>query len=290
MTVAPLRRAVWAGGTVLRREGEVLLVHRPRYDDWSLPKGKAEPGEDLLATALRELEEESGMRGAAPVAVGTTAHPVGGDRWKVVRWWSVLADGGRFRTNAEVDAVAWLPWDEAEERVSYRNDRAVIRRARRLDADPTAATLYVVRHAVAGVRGSVPVDEARPLDARGRLQALALADDLDGVAVTRILTSPYRRCAQTVAPLGKRLGIEVEEEPALVEGVDPERTEDLLRSLRGEAAVLCTHGDVVGALVGRLLAAGVPLEGPREWPKGSVWVLEAAGGAVRSGRYLPPPV
>lgn len=290
MTVEPVRRPVWAGGTVLRRDGKVLLVHRPRYDDWSLPKGKAEPGEDLLATALRELEEESWMRGVEPLRVGTTAHPVGGDRWKVVRWWTMLADGGRFRANTEVDEAAWLPWDEAEARVSYRNDRAVIRRARRLDADPTASTLYLVRHATAGVRGSLDIDGARPLDERGRLQAMALAGDLDGVALTRILSSPYRRCTQTVAPLGKRLGIEVETEPVLTEGTDPERTEALLRSLPGEATVLCTHGDVAGALVGRLFAEGVPMDGPREWAKGSVWVLEATRGRIRSGRYLPPPV
>jgi 8-oxo-dGTP pyrophosphatase MutT (NUDIX family) len=120
-----------AGGVVWRRRDdgavEVLLVHRPRYDDWSLPKGKCADGEPDVRCALREVEEETGLRCDAGDALATVEYVDGRGRPKVVRYWAmtVREDLG-FSRNDEVDAVEWLPVAEAAERLSYRHDAGVL--------------------------------------------------------------------------------------------------------------------------------------------------------------------
>lgn len=126
---APVVRA--AGGVVWRRAGdgstEVLLVHRPRYDDWSFPKGKCEAGEDDGACALREVEEETGVRAALGPELTTVGYVDGRGRSKTVRYWAmeVVADTG-FEPGDEVDAIAWLPVETAAARLTYRRDDVVL--------------------------------------------------------------------------------------------------------------------------------------------------------------------
>jgi 8-oxo-dGTP pyrophosphatase MutT (NUDIX family) len=124
---------VRAAGAVVWRRGpagtEVLLVHRSRYDDWSLPKGKAEPGEEAVATAVREVEEETGVRGVLGPELPTTDYVDHRGRPKVVRYWAMEAPSGTdgtFVANDEVDGVAWLPIAEASDRLSYDRDRRVL--------------------------------------------------------------------------------------------------------------------------------------------------------------------
>ena len=118
-----------AGGVVLRPDGEsyeVLLVHRPRYDDWSFPKGKCTRGESFDAAALREVEEETGYRCELGVDLGMVEYVDGRGRDKVVRYWAMSVVGGEFAPNAEVDLVAWLPTESARERLTYPHDRRVL--------------------------------------------------------------------------------------------------------------------------------------------------------------------
>jgi 8-oxo-dGTP diphosphatase len=139
-------------------------------------------------------------------------------------------------------------------------------------------SVLLVRHATAGHSSSAPDDHLRELDARGWEQAERLVDVLAPYDVRRILTSPYIRCRQTVEPLGRALGLPIEEHDGLVEGSSAEDARRLVGSLSDETAVLCTHGDVVIELLGE------------ESKKGSTWVLEVApdGGLARR-EYLPPP-
>ena len=130
-----------AGGVLWRPAGdsfEILLIHRPRYDDWTLPKGKVEAGDaDLAATAQREVWEETGLRGRMGADLGEIHYQVKG-RPKVVRYWAMeLADDGApsiggstsaFEANAEVDEVAWLPPDEARARLVYLPDAEIVDR------------------------------------------------------------------------------------------------------------------------------------------------------------------
>ena len=120
-----------AGGVVWQAgddDGEplVLLVHRPKYDDWTLPKGKAEPGESYESCALREVEEETGLRCTLEQELASSHYIVHPARPKTVRYWAMRPEGGSFRPNREVDAVRWLPVAEAEELLTYGRDRTVL--------------------------------------------------------------------------------------------------------------------------------------------------------------------
>jgi 8-oxo-dGTP diphosphatase len=139
-------------------------------------------------------------------------------------------------------------------------------------------TVCLVRHASAGNRKDWEGDDRlRPLDKRGFRQAEGLVDLLREREPTRILSSGYVRCRQSVEPLAKVLGLPVEERDELAEGAGTDDVRRLLDELDGERAVLCTHGDVVLELLGE------------ESPKGSTWVLEVANGDLRRLEYLPPP-
>lgn len=105
---------------------EVLVAHRPRYDDWSLAKGKLEPGEDDRAAAEREVEEETGFTGELGPELTSTHYVDHRGRPKVVRYWALRSTGGRFEPNDEVDAVRWVDPDEAARLLTYDHDRLVV--------------------------------------------------------------------------------------------------------------------------------------------------------------------
>ena len=119
-----------AGGAVWRRTDagglEVLVVHRPRYDDWSLPKGKLEAGESHAQAACREVEEETGLRCALGPELPATSYRDRRDRPKTVRYWAMTAVSGRFAPSAEVDRASWLPVEQATGVLTYERDRPVL--------------------------------------------------------------------------------------------------------------------------------------------------------------------
>ena len=150
-------------------------------------------------------------------------------------------------------------------------------------------TLYLVRHAKAGSRKAwTGDDELRPLSKAGKTQARALAKRLADAGITRILSSAYTRCRQTVEPLADRVGVPAEPSDALREGASLAESLRLVEKVVGENAVLCTHGDVLGNLLMHYVHLGVELETDRI-EKASVWALELADGEVRSATYFPPP-
>jgi 8-oxo-dGTP diphosphatase len=124
-----------AGGVVWRRapagELEVLLVHRPRYDDWTVPKGKLDPGEDHAAGALREVEEETGLRCMLGPELASTEYVDRKGRPKQVRYWAMTAAGGAFTPTDEVDEVRWVPVEAAGDLLSYDRDTDVLDALRR---------------------------------------------------------------------------------------------------------------------------------------------------------------
>jgi len=285
---------VKAGGGVLHRlndngKREFLLVHRPSYDDWSLPKGKLDRREGFLEAALREVREETGFQANRPIEIGSVGYESGAGNRKVVRWWLMDTVGGKFKPNHEVDEIAWLTRGKADKRLQYKNDRNVLRRATSLIDDPTASTIYLVRHARAGVKAQwKDKDHKRPLDRQGRKQAIDLALELQAHPITRILTSDFQRSLQSAKPLVNSIRLPVETDRCLRVGGRTEDVLKLIRGLQGEAAVIITHGEVIGPLIGNLAADGIELDGPMEWKKGSTWVLDATKGKVRSGCYVPP--
>ena len=150
--------------------------------------------------------------------------------------------------------------------------------------------IHLIRHAHAGRRSAWDGDDRqRPLSDKGRRQADGLVALLDGEPVGEIWSSPYRRCIETVLPLGRSRGIEVTEEPLLTEGASAERLLACLRDRTTHDLVLCSHGDVIPSLVRLLLAGGMRADGGVVAKKASTWRLEVDRGQITSGRYLPPP-
>ncbi len=120
-----MRRVEAAGGVVLRG-GHVLLVHRPRYDDWTLPKGKLDRGESFEDAALREVREETGLSCALGDELPATEYRDNKDRPKLVRYWAMEVTDGEFEANDEVDEVRWVPLADAVAELTYDRDREVL--------------------------------------------------------------------------------------------------------------------------------------------------------------------
>jgi broad specificity phosphatase PhoE len=152
--------------------------------------------------------------------------------------------------------------------------------------------LYLVRHAHAGSRASWDgPDDDRPLSKRGRRQAEGIADELRSIGVTRLVSSPSRRCVQTLEPLAQTLLLPVQRDDRLAEGAGGEAALELVDELAGkaEAAVACTHGDVIPELLRILKATTTRIKDPFIWPKASMWALTWNGERWSKARYIAPP-
>jgi 8-oxo-dGTP diphosphatase len=300
-TLAEQPAVIRAAGCAIWRPGddgglETAMVHRSKYDDWSLPKGKPEPGEHLLQTAYREVHEETGLsvvlgrrsvrtRYDAPLPDGTPAP-------KAVDYWTAQWTGGEFAVNDEVDELRWLPVEKATALCSHEHDRGVLADLERTDV-PRMPTLALVRHAHAGSRSDWDgPDDLRPLDDKGRRQAQRLAEVLPVFGPVEIFSARRARCEETVAPLAERLGLPVQPLAELGEeefAADPQAglaaVERLLTPRPDPGvAVVCSQG---GAIPSVLLSLGVRWEG-RVYPpaaKGSVWVLGGRPGALIADYY-----
>jgi 8-oxo-(d)GTP phosphatase len=292
-----------AAGAVVWRSGpqgmETALVHRPRYDDWSFPKGKALPGEHILLTAVREVAEEAGVRVALGRRLATTRYVAEG-RPKQVHYWAarpVSPDG--FAPGDEVDALSWLPLPAASETLSYPRDVTVLDGFAAGPADTTPVIL--VRHADALGRkawrqAGHSDDLARPLSATGEADAQALSQILSSFAPGRVISSGARRCLATVAPYAALTGAVVETEQALTIGgaaAEPDGpewtpTDAAVRWIGGiatgtEPAVICAHRQNLAWLLAQACAAlGAPVPAGPPLHKGGFWVLQVSGGRLAS--------
>jgi 8-oxo-dGTP pyrophosphatase MutT (NUDIX family) len=193
--------AILSAGAVLWRPDahgiELLLVHRPKYDDWSLPKGKREPGEHVLLTAAREVLEETSVRPVFGPRLRTVEYLAHG-RPKQVDYWSALSTADEAAASHEIDAVSWLPLPQALGRLTYPHDADVIG-----SLQPRATVpLILVRHASAGYRdGWADQDRLRPLDTEGTMDASLLAELLACFAPrARVISSPALRCTESACP------------------------------------------------------------------------------------------
>ena len=273
----------------------LALVHRPRYDDWSLPKGKLDPGESLAAAAVRELQEETGVAARLGPWLRDVRYAVADGR-KFVRFWSAEAlTPADFTPNHEVDELRWVPPDTAADLLSYEHDRDVL--ARFVELGPPTSVLLVVRHAKAGSRDKWDGDDRlRPLSTAG---PQAGAGDRRAAALygpDRIGSAPQVRCRDTVAPLADALGLPIADEPLLSEGSyedDPDATLKRVRELAAQPGVtaVCSQGGVIPDVIAALAReAALPVD-VDDVPskKGSVWVLGLRDGALVSADYLERP-
>jgi len=298
-----------AGGVLVRSRPdgaiEIAIVHRPMYDDWTLPKGKLQAGEREEHCALREVEEETGMRGRLERALGSTKYKDHRGRRKIVHYWVMRALDGHFKPTKEVDEVRWLPLPEAIATLTYHHDRTLLLEGFDEHSGATAAggregqvtmrgrttgAIYLVRHAKSVNRAEwTGADDERPLTKGGRRQADALGDRLAPFSIARVVSSPHVRCVQTIAPLAKQRGLPLEPSESIVEGSDADDVLDYLAALATQPTVVCSHGDVIGDVLTRLVEQGLAVESDLRWEKGSTWDLDYDGDSFLYGRYLAPP-
>ena len=151
--------------------------------------------------------------------------------------------------------------------------------------------IYLVRHAKAGHRARwTEPDELRPLTKSGWRQAEALVGLFEGQAFTRLVSSRYLRCVQTLEPLAKVRSLPIENAEELAEGAPLTASVDLLLRTAADGPVaLSTHGDIIENILSELSRLDVPLDGPVALAKGSTWIIDVADGAFAGARYVPPP-
>jgi 8-oxo-dGTP diphosphatase len=256
-----------AGGVVWRENRgsrQVLLVHRPRYDDWSLPKGKLNSNEHVLVAARREIEEETGQQVVLGPPLGIQRYDVrknGGTAPKLVHYWaaSLVGPEQEFEPNDEVDKLEWLPVDKAAQRLSYPRDVDTLNC---LDAVlPVESTVVILRHAEAVKRKEWSGDDTiRPLSDQGLGTAERLSEVLAALGVNRLRSSDAERCVATVTPYAASIGRRIHLHPEISEEGyedDPSALESVAGKIwrPGKVVVVCSHRPVLPPLA---KALGLP--------------------------------
>ncbi|GGM40733.1 NUDIX hydrolase [Longimycelium tulufanense] len=301
---AVLWRDAGGDGTVVPDGVEVAVVHRPRYDDWTLPKGKLDDGETVAAAAVREVAEETGFRAVLGRRLPTLHYDVstreGGRARKRVDFFAAHTVDGEFVPSEEVDELRWLPPETAAQRLTYGLERDLLAAFTTLPV--RTRTVLLVRHAKAGKRESWSGDDdLRPLTAGGRRQAEGLRRLLPLFGADQVYSAPRVRCVQTVQALADDLGVGIRTEPLLSEeGYWPDPEVGLRRLLEIAATpgtpVVSSQGGVIPDMVARLAQAdGVDLsEQPDETGtlpsrKGSLWVLSFRAPSEPARNGVPAP-
>lgn len=261
-TIRPIRSA---GAVVLRGQGikrSVALVHRPAYNDWSLPKGKLEKREPAYAAAVREVEEETGVRIRLGAPLSDVAYRVIKGP-KIVHFWVgyAVSETAR-RPDHEVDEVEWVPIAQARERLTYADEAVVLDEAL---AMPETTAFVVVRHAKATLRKDWSGDDTkRPIDPKGKAQASNLMDLLDAYGIGLLKSSTSVRCVQTLEPYAKRTKLPVKPVSLLSEEIGEEHLAGVQRYVRKlmvrsgatrTGTAVCGHRPVLPAMI-----AGVDLQ------------------------------
>jgi 8-oxo-dGTP pyrophosphatase MutT (NUDIX family)/phosphohistidine phosphatase SixA len=269
-----------AGVVTFRPGKKVLLVHRPKYDDWSFPKGKLDRGEHAVTAAVREVAEETGLHVRLGPPVSDQRYQVAAGM-KTVRYWTGRAVGdddvSGYRPNNEIDGVAWVPHDEAMEQLTYARDRETLVEA--LRARQKTVAMVFLRHAQSRSRKAWRSDDReRPLIQPGHLQAQRLVPLLAAYDVRRVVTSTSTRCVQTITPYADTARIEIERTAQLSE---EDATEKWTRRIveagveSNAGIVVCTHRPVLPLLFDALGLVDPGLE------KGEMLVAH-----VRKGRVV----
>ena len=274
-------QVIQAAGGVLWRPAlggagvEVALVHRPKYDDWSIPKGKLSAHEHLLVAAVREVFEETGYACRPGRPLGEIRYLKDGVP-KRVRYWAMEAGDGEFVPGDEVDQLMWLPPREAM--VHLTRDEDVITGF--LEQVAPTYPVLIARHGSAGERAEWSGDDrARPLDAAGRTQAAVLAGILEVLGIERVVSADVLRCLETTQPYAVARKITVEDEPLLSErgyAEQPEAAVQRLASLvrAGRPTVVSSQGRAIPGLIAGVCAElGVECPDDPSVRKGGFWVL-----------------
>jgi 8-oxo-dGTP diphosphatase len=300
-----LNGAIYAAGAVCWRvvDGRivVLVIHRTRYGDVTLPKGKVDPGETLPQTAVREIEEETGLRVALGVPLGISDYPLSNGRDKIVHFWAAEASDeaiarSTFVPNSEVAALEWVTIKKARTYLTYERDVEILDQFATLADEGVTSTFAIIalRHgkATAPTSWSGP-DATRPLTERGVQQSATNVATIKAWRPLKIVTSPAVRCVATVAPLAAATGIKPKQEPNLSQDAWEDGSANVRevvgkRVRKRASTVLCSHGPVLPEILREVaLATGtVPgsyLGSASDLPTGGFSVIHLSATNPSSG-------
>jgi 8-oxo-dGTP pyrophosphatase MutT (NUDIX family)/phosphohistidine phosphatase SixA len=269
--------AVYAAGAVCWRliDGKmhVLLIHRTVHGDVTIPKGKVDPGESLPRTAVREVEEETGLAVALGVPLGVSSYQMPNGREKIVHYWAAEVTPeailkSTFVPNGEVAALEWVTIKKARTYLSYAPDVEILESFAKLVDNGVTRTyaLIALRHgkAISPSNWDGP-DATRPLTERGVKQAASVVETITAWHPLRIITSTAIRCVTTVTPLAAATGLKVKRTDLISQDAQDAGTSDVRlvvgkRVRSRKTAVLCSHGPVLPEILREIaLATGTPL-------------------------------
>jgi 8-oxo-dGTP pyrophosphatase MutT (NUDIX family)/phosphohistidine phosphatase SixA len=264
---------VLAAGALCWRPGkygaaEILLVFRTQHRDWSLPKGKLDPGETLPETAVREIAEETGLVIGLGAPLGVVEYQLPNGRDKTVYYWSAEVDelaiaNSTFASNNEIESLEWMTLADARSRLTYPHDVDIVDRFSELYDQGRARTFAIIalRHGKAMPPESWDgPDATRPLLQRGVDQAASVAHGIAAFRPAKLFSSDAVRCMTTIAPTARVTGLEVREKPVLSQddyqsgGAAVRRMVDK-RIARRQTAVLCSHGPVLPQIIAAVALA-----------------------------------
>ena len=285
-----------AAGALLWRENselslEIALIHRPRYGDWSLPKGKIEIGETALQCAYRELYEETGIRASFTRHLGTVEYEESGES-KRVKYWAAHCSltNETFIPNEEVDQIKWLGPTEALALATHDSDKSIIETF--LSQPQHTDTLIILRHAKALERGDWDEEDSlRTLDETGFDQAQLLIKHLQPFAIDELYTSDFTRCMQTVTPLAHARGLSITTVAQVNETnfeLDPEKGISFVNALKQDEKniLICSHNPVIPTVLRAILNTKMKNKEIIKLEPGDAWIVHRVRGEIVGLDYL----
>jgi 8-oxo-dGTP diphosphatase len=292
-------QVIRAAGAVLWRRlsddlVQIALIHRPRYDDWSFPKGKVEAGESEIGCAFREVLEETGFETIFGPELCTIEYQVDGIT-KTVRYWSAQAIGEAkgVMDPQEVDQLIWVTVSDGYEKLSRKDDKAVLKNFEKFGIDTTP--LILLRHGKAIAREEWQGDDGdRPLAQLGQLQSMRMLTKYLPFGIREIHTSDAVRCYETVAPMARSLSLDMiywselseyayeKDKKAAINVVN-----DIIES--ETHAIVCGHNPVIPGIVAKFIGKKNFKELDHGLMPGEAWILHHRDGEVIAIDWMPAP-